>query len=151
MLGSQSKNSQSQSDAYLPNRYELSKLIAALEQTAKTLLVLQKENTPGTHHEPAVNVSSPKNDGEIRSYYFPPATLHHERELLSKYRADDFQDLLEEVHSLLVGLVVLMKSAHKDARVKGYVISSLEKQIEHASALILRMRNVYDKVMPVQK
>ena len=74
-----------------------------------------------------------------------------ERELLRKYRAQDFQGLLEEVHTLLVGLVKLMQSVHKDVRVRGYVISSLGAQLDHASALVLRMRNVYDKVMPVQK
>ena len=74
-----------------------------------------------------------------------------EKELLRKYRANDFQGLLEVVHILLVGLVKLMQSVHKDARVRGYVISSLGAQIDHASALVLRMRNVYDRVVPIQK
>lgn len=53
--------------------------------------------------------------------------------------------------SLLIGLVRLMQNVHKDVRVKGYVISSLGAQLEHASALVLRMRHVYDRVMPLQR
>ena len=73
-----------------------------------------------------------------------------ERELLRKYRATDFQGLLEEVYTLLVGLVKLMQSVHKDVRVRGYVISSLGTQLDHAAALVLRMRHIYERVVPVQ-
>ena len=101
--------------------------------------------------EPATKPPARKSDGEIRSYYFPPGAVHLEKELLSKYRANDFQGLLEEAHTLLIGLVKIMKSVHKDARVKGYVIASLGAQLDHASALLLRMRNAYDGVMPVRR
>lgn len=74
-----------------------------------------------------------------------------ERELLRKYRATDFPGLLEEVHALLVGPIKLMQSAHKDVRVKGYVISSLGAQFERVLALVLRMRHVYERVVPVQR
>lgn len=100
---------------------------------------------------PLAALPSRQADGEVRSFYFPPAAVRMERDLLSKYRAEDFQGLLEEAHTLLVGLVKVMRSVHKDVRVKGYVISSLGAQIDHASALVLRMRNVYDKVMPVRR
>ena len=101
--------------------------------------------------EPTAQPPVRQNDGEIRSFYFPASTIHRERDLLLKYRAEDFQGLLEEVHTLLVGLVKVMRSVHKDVRVKGYVISSLGAQIDHASALVLRMRNVYEDVIPVEK
>ena len=58
--------------------------------------------------------------------------------------------MLEEAHTLLVGLAKLMRSVHKDVRVRGYVIASLGAQLDHASALLLRMRNVYDAVVPLQ-
>lgn len=87
-----------------------------------------------------------KAQGETRSYYFSPAMVQHERELLKRYRADDFRGLLAEVHVLLVGLVKIMKSVHYDVRVKGYVIASLGSLLEQASALVLRMRNVYEKL-----
>ena len=43
-----------------------------------------------------------------------------------------------------------MRSVHKDVRVKGYVIASLGAQLDHASALVLRMRNVYGGIVPIQ-
>ena len=84
--------------------------------------------------------------GETRSYYFSPSTLRNERELLQKYHAKDFCDLLDQAHVHLVGLVKLMKSVHADVRVRGYVISSLGCLLEQASALLLRMRNLYTNV-----
>lgn len=93
---------------------------------------------------------SPERSGETRAFYFPPASLHMERELLRKYRATDLQGLLEEAHTLLLGQVKLMRSVHKDVRVRGYVISSLGAQLEQVSALLLRMRHVYDQVLPVK-
>lgn len=44
------------------------------------------------------------------------------------------------------GVVKIMKSTHHDVRVKGEVIASLGCLLEQASVLVLRMRNVYDKV-----
>ena len=66
-----------------------------------------------------------KTAGETRSYYFLPSTLRRERELLQKYHAKDFCDLIDQAHVHLVGLVKLMQSVHTDVRVRGYVISSL--------------------------
>ena len=128
---------------------DLSTLAASLQEAAQALLALYPPNTANEMKNPAAKPPARQADGETRSFYFPPAAVHMERELLRKYRADDFQGLLEEVHILLVGLVKVMLSVHKDVRVKGYVISSLGAQINHASALVLRMRNAYAKVMPV--
>ena len=50
---------------------------------------------------------------------------------------------------LLVGLVKVMKNTHHDVRVTGYVIASLGCLLEQVSALVLRMKNVYDKVESV--
>ena len=50
---------------------------------------------------------------------------------------------------LLVGLVKVMRSTPHNIRVKGYVIASLGCLLDQASALVLRMRNVYDKVEKV--
>ena len=137
------------SDVYsAPNRSappDLAALALSLQEAAQALLTLSpvKEQT--------AKPPARQNDGEIRSFYFPASTIHRERDLLQKYRAEDFQGLLEEVHTLLVGLVKVMRSVHKDVRVKGYVISSLGAQIDHASALVLLMRNVYENVIPVEK
>ena len=124
---------------------DLAALAATLQEAAQALLSLSQVG------EPAAKPPARHDDGEIRSFYFPASTIHRERDLLLKYRAEDFQGLLQEVHTLLVGLVKVMRSVHKDVRVKGYVISSLGAQSDHASALVPRMRNVYEGVMPVQK
>lgn len=129
---------------------DLAALAVSLREAAQALLAFSATKVK-EESSPAAVRSVRDQDGETRSYYFPPASVNMERELLRKYRAQDFQGLLEEVHTLLVGLVKVMKSVHKDVRVKGYVISSLGAQIDHASALVLRMRHVYEKVMPIQR
>lgn len=91
----------------------------------------------------------PAVSGETRCYYLSPGTVQHEREMLKRYRADDFRGLLAETHMLLVGLVKVMKNTHHDVRVKGYVIASLGCLLEQVSALVLQMKNVYDKVESV--
>ena len=52
---------------------------------------------------------------------------------------------------LLVGVVKIMKSTHHDVRVKGYVIASLGCLLEQASNLVLRMRNVCDRMERVSR
>lgn len=84
--------------------------------------------------------------GETRCYYLSPANLKHERELLQRYRVEDFPGLLAEAHLLLAGLVKVMKSTHPDARLRGHSVSSLGTLLEQVSSLLLRMRNVYDKI-----
>lgn len=164
------ESEQSQTNPQNSTPPDLAALALTLQEAAKALLAFQPVNSDNaaaplgvmkkaetvekvkTPEQPvAVVPSSPERDGETRSYYFPPAVVRQEKDLLLRHRAGDFLGLLEEVHTLLVGLVKVMRSVHKDVRVKGYVISSLGAQIEHASALLLRMRNIYDKVIPVQK
>lgn len=134
-----------------PINSQLAALAASLQDAAQAVLGLSSANVPEESKVAAAKPSPNDREGQTRSFYFPPASINMERELLRKYRAQDFQGLLEEVHTLLVGLVKLMQSVHKDVRVRGHVISSLGAQLDHASALVLRMRNVYDKVMPLQK
>ncbi len=134
-----------------PTPPDLAALAIMLQEAAQALLSIPPTNAPNEPKEPVARTPARRDDGETRSFYFPSATVHQERELLRKYRAEDFQGLLEEVHTLLVGLVKIMQSVHKDVRVRGYVISSLGAQLDHASALVLRMRNVYDRVVPVQR
>ena len=129
----------------------LTALAISLQETAQALLALSPASMTTESKKPATKPPARQNSGETRSFYFPPTSVSMERELLQRYHAENFQGLLGEVHTLLVGLVKVMKSVHKDVRVKGYVISSLGAQIDHTSALVLRMRNVYEKVMPVQR
>ena len=150
MSYSQLNCTQSQTNPNITSPHDLSALANTLQAAAQTLFAMQTKMAPDTPQESNVKPLARKDGGETRSYYFPPGAVHLEKELLRKYRAEDFQGLLEEAHTLLVGLVKLMQSVHKDVRVKGYVIASLGAQLDHASALVLRMRNVYDKVMPVQ-
>ena len=108
-------------------------------------------------YEPAVQGSGltprpgPDSDGETRCYYLSARAVQHERNLLKQYSAKDFRDLLAETYMLLVGVVKIMKSTHHDVRVKGYVIASLGCLLEQASNLVLRMRNVYDRMERVSR
>lgn len=143
-----------------PDPAELAALAHSLRDAAQALLVCcghmppagkeAERAMPGGSGVPEVNAEDAGAAGETRSYYFSPSTLRHERELLEKYGARDFRELLDQAHVYLVGLVKLMKSVHADARVKGYVISSLGCLLEQASVLILRMRNLHANVRLVE-
>ena len=110
------------------------------------VLQTENKNTPNGAVSSEKSENTRKPEGETRCYWFSPAAVRHERDLLQKYRAKDFRALLEEMNTLLVGLVKTMKSVHPDARLKGYVVSSLGCLLEQASILALRMRNVYNEV-----
>ena len=115
-------------------------LLALCQQTPACERALPTSRTEQKHAE----------EGETRCYYYSPAVLHHERQLLQHYRAQNLPDLLEETHLRLVGLVKLMKSVHADVRVKGHVINSLGYLLEQACALVLRMNHLYAKVQRVE-
>lgn len=127
---------------------ELAKRIEKFQEAAQDLLAIYEPTEQGRDGVP--NPSKDAN-GETRCYYLSPGTVQHERELLRRYRAEDFRGLLAETHMLLVGLVKVMQNTHHDARVKGYVIASLGCLLEQVSALVLRMKNVYDKVETVNQ
>ncbi len=136
---------------YSPPTPDLTALAASLQEAAQALLAVSSTSMPIVPKDVAVNPPARKDAGETRSFYFPSGAVRLEKELLQKYRADDFQGLLEKAHTSLVGLAKLMQSVHKDVRVKGHVIASLVAQLDHAAALLIRMRHVYDSVVPVQK
>ncbi len=118
---------------------DLTALAATLAETAQALQAFSRA-------KPSYPKNTPDAAGETRHYYLSPATLRQERELLQKYRADDFQGLLAEAHTLLAGLVKVMMSTHPDARMRGHVVSSLGASLDQVVALLVRMRNVYDKM-----
>lgn len=137
----------SQASPVHPTPPDFVALAASLQEVAQSLLA----HVPQEHKDAPPKTPVRRDEGETRSFYFPPAAVHMEKDLLRKYHATDFQGLLDEVHTLLVGLVKIMQSVHKDVRVRGYVITSLGAQLEHASALVLRMRHIYERVVPVQR
>lgn len=137
-----------QSSLFYPTKHpEKAKRIKRLREAAHESLAMCEPAEQGGE-----DVSHPiaEANGETRCYYFSPETARHERELLRRYHAEDFRGLLTETHMLLVGLVKVMKSTHHDVRLKGHVIASLGCLLEQASALVLRMKNVYDKVESVR-
>ena len=131
------------SPSHSPIHPELAKRIERFQEAAQNLLAMYEPAAQGREGAPH---PSPGANGETRCYYLSPGTVQHERELLQRYRAEDFRGLLAETHMLLVGLVKIMKNTRHDSRVKGYVIVSLGGLLEQASSLVLRMRNVYDKI-----
>lgn len=131
------------SSGHLSNHPELAERIEKFQEATQALLNLY-EPTELRNESHSCSVSG--EGGETRCYYLSPATVQHEKELLKRYHAEDFRGLLAETHALLVGLVKIMKNTHPNVRVKGYVISSLGCLLEQASSLVLRMRNVYDRV-----
>ena len=144
-----SSNAAPQPQSPLPNLHshsELVKRIDRFQEAAQDLLAMY-EPVEQVRKDVPHSVSS--TNGETRCYYLSAGTVQHERELLERYRAEDFRGLLAETHMLLVGLVKVMKSTHHDVRVKGYVIARLGCLLEQVSALVLRMKHVYDKVESV--
>lgn len=120
---------------------DLAAIAAMLGETARALQIFSEAN-PVQGKEPPGSASA----GETRRYYFSPATLRHERDLLQRYKADDFGGLLTSAHTLLAGLVKIMQSTHPDARLRGRSVSSLGASLEQVTTLLARMRNVYDGV-----
>lgn len=116
--------------------------IAAMLNTAAQALSDLSTAEPS----PIKNSADATHEGETRCYYLSPSVLKHERELLQRYRVEDFIGLLAEAHSLLAGLVKVMKSTHPDARLRGRSLSSLGSLLEQVSALLMRMRNLYERV-----
>lgn len=144
-----SAGSQPQSPSSNPqSQLELARRIERLQEAAQDLLAMYDPPEQGREGipQPATEAT-----GETRCYYLSPGTVQHERELLKRYQAEDCRGLLAETHMLLVGLVKVMKNTHHDVRVKGYVIASLGCLLDHVSALVLRMKNVYDKVEAVNQ
>lgn len=125
-------------------------LAAALHSVAQALLSHSTTN-PAPNQPQQTAPETLHQQGETRCYYFSPSVLRHERELLHKYRAEDFRGLIAETHTLLVGLVRLMRSVHPDARLRGYVFSSLGCLLEQAVNLTQRMQNVYSRVELAEK
>lgn len=132
----------------LQSNPELAKRIERFREAAQDLLSMYE---PAEQGREGVSHAATGANGETRCYYLSPGTVQHERELLRRYRAEDFRGLLAETHMLLVGLVKVMKNTHHEVRVKGYVIASLGCLLEQVSALVLRMKNVYDKVETVNQ
>ena len=132
------------SASYPPSHPEMAKRIERFQEATQDLLAMYEPSEQSRE-----GVLRPAENGETRCYYLSPGTVQHERELLKRYRAEDFRGLLAETHRLLVGLVKVMKNTHHDVRVKGYVIASLGCLLEQVSALVLRMKNFYDKVESV--
>lgn len=120
---------------------DLPAIAAMLTEAAQALTALSGTRPPESNKAAQASAA-----GETRCYYLSPALLQHERELLQRYRADDFNGLLAEAHTLLAGLVKIMKSTHSEARLRGRSISSLGVLLEQVSSLLVRMRNVYEKV-----
>lgn len=140
---------QPQPSSFSPHsKPELAKRIERFHESAQDLLALYAPEERGRENVPR---PAPGTGGETRCYYLSPGTARQERELLMRYQAEDFRSLLAETHMLLVGLVKVMKNTHHDVRVKGYVIASLGCLLEQVSALVLRMKNVYDKVESVNE
>lgn len=125
---------------------ELAERIERFQKAVQDLLAIYE---PAEHNPDNVPKPVQTTSGETRCYYLSQGTVQHEKELLKRYHVEDFRGLLVETHMLLVGLVKVMKSTPHNIRVKGYVIASLGCLLEQASALVLRMRNVYDKVEKV--
>lgn len=119
---------------------DLAAIAATLTEAAQAL------SDYSTTESPQKRAAFATNEGEARCYYLSPSVLKHERELLQKYRVDDFNGLLAEAHNLLAGLVKVMKSTHPDARLRGRSVSSLGSLLEQVSSLLVRMRNLCERV-----
>ena len=136
------------------NLSELTAVVTSLHEITQALLAISQAEAlpgePGATEDAAGEPAAPARAGETRTYYFPPAAVQQERELLVRQGAKDFKDLLGEVHMLLAGLVKLMKNVQTDVRIRGHLIYSLGCLLDQVAALLMRMRNIYGKVRLVR-
>lgn len=120
-----------------PSIPDVAQLAAALQAACDALRSFDAGKTPATPASEA---------GETRCYYLSPSVVQHEKELLQKYNANNFYDLLAEVHKLLIGVVKLMQSTHKDVRLRGSVLISIGALLDQVAALVTRMMHVYSRL-----
>ena len=113
----------------------------------------QTESPPAPPYLPTAPepANPPVDQGETRHWYYPPATLRYERELLQKYGVNDFSGLLTQAHLMLAGLAKVMKGFSYDIRVRGYVISGLGTVLEQAAGLVSQMQHIYGKVKHIEE
>ena len=128
---------------------ELAARVERFQKAAQDLLAVCEPQERSGSGNAAPHLAT-EAQGETRCYYLSANAVQHERELLSRYGADDLRGLLGEAHMLLAGLVKVMKSMSRDVRVRGSVIVSLGCLLDQVSALLLRMKNVYGKAEPVR-
>ena len=115
---------------------ELAQLAASLQAACDALRSFQASGS----------VVSALETGETRCYYLSPSVVQHEKELLKKYNANNFYDLLAEVHKLLIGVVKLMQNTPNDVRLRGNVLISIGALLDPVAALVTRMMNVYSRL-----
>lgn len=108
------------SPPHSPSQSELAKRIERFQKAAQDLLALYEPGAPSPDGVPHPATGT---DGETRCYYLSPGAVRHERELLQRYRVEDFGELLAEAHMLLVGLVKIMKTT-RPMRCESKVMSS---------------------------
>ena len=84
----------------IPSPYpDLAALAVSLQETAQALLTFSATNADeDTSPSPAKPVRD--RDGETRSFYFPPASVNMERELLRKYRDDHLAKYFYALHHI---------------------------------------------------
>ena len=83
------------STSYPPYHLEMAKRIERFREAAQDLLTIYE---PAEQSAEDVPHPSAGTNGETRCYYLSPGTVQHERELLKRYRAEDFRGLLAETH-----------------------------------------------------
>ena len=88
------------STSYPPNHPEMAKRIERFREAIHELLAMYESAEQSGKDAPHPAAAA---KGETRCYYLSPGTVQHERELLMRYRAEDFRGLLAETHMLLVG------------------------------------------------
>ena len=85
-------------------------------------------------------------EGEERCYYFSPFTLRNERDLLLRYRVEDFDELLMRAYDSLHGIVGTMKNIQTDTPISSTIVFGLGYALEHVAMLISAIQDAYSTV-----
>jgi len=136
----------------------LTSLSEALKEATEILSAFCAENavsaTEGSateEQEETTEEETEEEEGEERCYYFSPETLRCEQELLLRYNARDFIDLLMVAYKPLYGVLELMKSIEQEVPINSTVISCLGHMLEHVALFIFQIRDVYGSVEPCEE
>lgn len=121
-------------------------LAAMLQNAAQALL-----SSPAPRESP-----SPDDEGddrpreEIRSYRFSPLALRGEKELLEEQNAEGLRELVSMASSSIMAFASLLELMDEAAKVDGFVIHILARELQRIGDLFFKIQDVYSTVELVE-
>lgn len=120
----------------LPDLAELAALAEKLQEALSGLLAFcrrsWRDEKPGATpdgRDPREGAGQEKTPCEIRCYTIPGNILDEEQEMLERYKADNWQDLLNKAHDRLYATILLMERIPAEEELDGFSITLIAENL----------------------